>query len=288
LSRSLQDNTEYDGCLLGFLSRPITHCSDRKNRQWSVLSTDIFLRRASFLLSSGKSATGNSLLHSRSAFISRQAACSITEKCQKETRPCADISGRQKQIIVVDTPGFFDPKPTTTNQMVETTIASQIFDMTSPGVHAFLIVLRIGRFSPEEKQTVDFIKRIFGTDAAKYCILVFTREDQLDPEQTLDQFISDSSDLQELVRMCGYRKIGINNTSTGQPLVNKTNQLLQMIDQMVAGNNGTYYTNAQYQKIEKERAEAEKKRKDDELARIQKEKDELIAKVCTLVHCATG
>lgn len=205
-----------------------------------------------------------------------------------ETGSCVDINGRQKSIMVVDTPGFFDTDSSITNEAVERTIASQIFDMTSPGVHAFLIVTRIGRFTPEEKKTVDLIKKIFGAGAAKYCILIFTSEDQLDEGQTLDEFISTSSHLQELVSMCGNRKMGINNKLSGQPLVNKKKKLLQMIDQMVATNNSTYYTNAQYQQIERKRAEEKQKREQEEVARKKKEDDELRAKVCTLIYCATG
>ncbi|CAF1498568.1 unnamed protein product, partial [Rotaria sordida] len=75
--------------------------------------------------------------------------------------------------------------------------------MTTPGVHAFLIVLRIGRYTEEEKNTVDLIKSIFGTEAAKYCIVVFTREDELENGKTLDQFIREDDDLQAIVNTCG-------------------------------------------------------------------------------------
>ncbi|CAF3820810.1 unnamed protein product [Rotaria sordida] len=126
----------------------------------------------------GKSSIGNSLLHSRSAFYSTQSPNSITKTCEVKTAIVPDIDGRQKQLMVVDTPGFFDTDICITNEQVQQIIASQIFTMTSPGVHAFLIILRVGRFSPEEKNTVDFIKKIFGDGAAKYCIVIFTREDQ--------------------------------------------------------------------------------------------------------------
>jgi hypothetical protein len=153
--------------------------------------------------------------------------------------------------------------------------------MTSPGVHAFLIILNIGRFSPEEKHTVDFIKTIFGTDAAKYCIVIFTREDQLEAGQTLDDFISESKlpALEELITICGNRKLAINNKLTGQPLVKKTQQLLRMIQEMVNNNNGTYYTNAEYQRIEQQRREERRRREEEELARKKAYEEALIAKV---------
>ncbi len=111
--------------------------------------------------------------------------------------------------------------------MVEKKITSQIFDMTSPGVHAFLIVLRIGsRFTPEEKNTVDFIKTIFGEGAAKYCIVIFTCEDQLEEGKTIDDFINPSPTLRELVNICGNRKLAINNKLNGELFEEKTKKLL--------------------------------------------------------------
>ncbi|CAF4782659.1 unnamed protein product [Rotaria socialis] len=181
----------------------------------------------------GKSATGNTLLLSRNAFHSLQSARSVTTDCVAHTVQRTDDSGRAKSILVVDTPGFFDTDTNITNEIVERKIDSQIFEMTSPGVHAFLIVLRIGRFSPEERNTVDFIRTIFGPNAANYSIIVFTHEDQLEG-QPLDDFIASSSALQELVNICGNRKFAINNRLLGEPSERKTQHLLGMIQRMAA------------------------------------------------------
>jgi hypothetical protein len=170
--------------------------------------------------------------------------------------------------------------------MVEKKIASQIFQMTSPGVHAFLIILKIGRFSPEEKDTVDFIKTIFGTDAAKYCIVIFTHEDQLKKGKTLDKFISSSPELEQLITTCGERKLAIDNDLNGQLLEKKTQQLLQMIQEMVNENDGTYYTNAVYQRIEQQRREEQRRREEAELARKKAYEESLIAKVTLISHAA--
>lgn len=226
--------------------------------------------------------TGNSLLHSRTAFHSMQSAQSITRDCQAETGQCKDSYGREKQILVVDTPGFFDTNVNINNQIVERKISSQIFQMTSPGVHAFLIILRIGRFSPEEKDTVDFIKTIFGAGAAKYCIVIFTHEEQLEEGQTLDDFISTMPELRELITNCRNRKLAINNKLSGQLLERKTQQLLQMIQEMVNINNETYYTNAEYQRIEQQRREEQRKREEAELARKKAYEESLIAAVIFL------
>ncbi|CAF5135136.1 unnamed protein product, partial [Rotaria sp. Silwood1] len=82
--------------------------------------------------------------------------------------------------------------------------------MTSPGIHAFLIIVRVDRFTPEKKDTADIIQAIFGTDANRYCIVVFTREDQLDESQTINSFINSSKSLQKLIYNCGNRIFAIN------------------------------------------------------------------------------
>jgi hypothetical protein len=158
--------------------------------------------------------------------------------------------------------------------------------MTTPGVHAFLIILAVGRFTPEEQKTVQFIRTIFGHDAAKYCIIVFTRVDQLEEGQTLQEFIRNAKpELRELVQACGNRTIGINNRLNGEKLEKKTKDLIQMIENMVRNNNGTYYTNEKYQQIERERREEQRKREEEEQKKKKAQEDALIARVrmCFLI-----
>ncbi|CAF1529155.1 unnamed protein product [Adineta steineri] len=150
--------------------------------------------------------------------------------------------------------------------------------MTTPGVHAFLIITRVGRFTPEEKNTVDFIRHIFGPDAIKYCIVVITGEDQLEEGQNLDEFINTSPALRDLVQACGNRRFGINNKLSGQPLERKTNQLIEIIDRMIKNNNGNYYTNDEYQRIERKRQEEKRKKEEDERRQKKAEEDAVIAR----------
>lgn len=242
-----------------------------------VSASHLILRSKNFV--SGKSSTGNSLLNSRGAFHATQSAQSITADCKSERYQHTDNSGQQKTLTVVDTPGFFDTNKANTNEIIEKKIASQIFQMTTPGVHAFLIVIRIGRFTSEEKNTVDFIRHIFGADAMKYCIVVFTAEDQLEEGQTLDEFIKTSSDLRELVGACNNRKFSINNKLNGSHLAQKTKGLIEIIDNMIRSNGGNYYTNAEYQRIERQRLEEQRRQEEAKRLRKKAEEDALIARV---------
>ena len=227
----------------------------------------------------GKSSLGNSLLQSRAAFHAAQSAGSVTSGCQVGKYQPRDNDDPMKHLTVVDTPGFFDSNTAITNAMIENKIASQIFEMAAPGVHAFLIVIRIGRFTPEEKQTVDFIRNIFGADAIKYCIVVFTCTDQLDDGQTLNDFTGTSPALTELVEACGDRIFAFDNRLNGQYLEKRTNQLIEMIDKMVKSNNGNYYTNVEFQRIEKERQEEQKRKEEEEIQKRKAEEDAIVGRV---------
>lgn len=66
----------------------------------------------------GKSATGNALLHSTTAFHSVQSARSVTKDCRAERTQWTCNNGENKEILIVDTPGFFDTDLTMNNQMV--------------------------------------------------------------------------------------------------------------------------------------------------------------------------
>jgi len=166
-------------------------------------------------------------------------------------------NGKQNQLIIVDTPGFFDTNNVNTNEMIKNKIAKQIFDLTLPGVHAFLFILSNERFTPQEQETVKYIESIFGTDVTRYGIVIVTHLDQLEEEKNfrnLDTFIQNSPPgLQELVRKCGDRKFAINNKFKGSQLQQHLQPLIQMIENVVRINNGKCYTHAEYERIERSR-----------------------------------
>lgn len=236
----------------------------------------------------GKSSLGNALLHSSTAFQSIQSSQSITQSCECFTRDFTDAHGSRKNLMVVDTPGFFDTDTSRTNDYVEQQIASKIFQMTAPGVHAFLIVLAIGRFTPEQQETVNIIKKIFGNEAEKYCIVVFTREDDLDEGQTLADFVNSSPpSLKALVQRCGNPTFTINNKLRGELLIRKTDQLVQMIGDTVRNNGGRYYTNQKYQDIVRKRQEEKQKQEEEQKRRKKAEEDAIIARV-RLIYCRSS
>ncbi|XP_071123295.1 GTPase IMAP family member 7-like [Mytilus edulis] len=134
---------------------------------------------------SGKSATGNNILNTN-VFHSAVSGESVTDKCQVSQ---ATRFGRM--ITVVHTPGLFDTRFTNRN------ISNELVKCTEtilPGPHAVVLVTRIGRFTKEEQDTVQYFVDHFREGVFRYMIILFTRKDEPDEDNvTLHQFIVDST-----------------------------------------------------------------------------------------------
>ncbi|KAG7226212.1 hypothetical protein INR49_002906 [Caranx melampygus] len=215
----------------------------------------------------GKSAAGNTIL-GREAFESELSPSSLTAECQKAK---GEVDGRR--VAVIDTPGLFD-----TNFTQEEVLRriKMCISLSAPGPHAFVVVLQLGRFTQEERETVKMIQTTFGEDAAQYTMVLFTHGDQL-KRQTIEGYISENSDLKALIWTC-YDRYHVFNNEIKDPY--QTSKLLDIIDKMTMANGGGCYTNEMFMKAE-EAIEKETQRLLKEMEeQKQKELDELRAR-CT-------
>ncbi|KAL0151457.1 hypothetical protein M9458_053243, partial [Cirrhinus mrigala] len=184
----------------------------------------------------GKSATGNTIL-GNDEFHSEASSQLVTTVCQKGV---GEVDGQS--VAVIDTPGLFDPS-LTKEQMQEEII--NCISLSAPGPHVIIIVLSVGRFTPEEKDILDMIKMIFGPKAADFCIVLFTRLDRL-RGQTIKQYVdrSKNDELKKLISDCGNRFLAFNNTETQEQT--QVTQLVNIIEEM---NQGQTFTNEIFKEV---------------------------------------
>ncbi|CAF5050914.1 unnamed protein product, partial [Rotaria socialis] len=85
---------------------------------------------------------------------------------------CASRDFDNKKLFVVDTPGFLDPRIRRDDIQEEVAKAYQVTAL--PGPHAFLLIVEPKRFLSEDAEAINYLSDIFGPDAIKNTIIIFT------------------------------------------------------------------------------------------------------------------
>uniref|UniRef100_UPI0037E7E5A6 GTPase IMAP family member 7-like n=1 Tax=Semicossyphus pulcher TaxID=241346 RepID=UPI0037E7E5A6 len=190
---------------------------------------------------SGKSSLANTIF-GEETFMVDHTLNSGTSECQVETR---SVNGQS--ITLMDTPGFFDTERS--EEDLKREIVRCITGCT-PGPHAFLIVLKVEKFTKIEQAFIATIRKRFSEEVLKYATLVFTHGDQLQEGQTIDDFVHQNQNLSDLVTEFGRRCHVVDNKywNENPQDENRSNQfqvqeLLKTIIKVKEANQGSCYTN---------------------------------------------
>ncbi|XP_059903810.1 GTPase IMAP family member 9-like [Gadus macrocephalus] len=207
---------------------------------------------------SGKSASGNTIL-GRAAFKEDPSSVSVTQHCDTAR---GEVDGTAVQVI--DTPGLFDTA--VTQEEVKAKI-EECVQMSVPGPHAFLLVIRLGvRFTEEERNAVKWIQENFGDDASMYTIMLFTCKDQA----KADNALKECKELRRLSITFGRRYHAFNNNDPKDRL--QVTELVTMIREMVQENGGKHYTNEMYEKAQRKLREEEERKTREEQQKKEEER----------------
>lgn len=197
----------------------------------------------------GKSKTGNSIL-GEDVFKFGGKSISVTKTCEKRS---STRFGRA--IVVVDTPGIFDTN--TDNETTQEEVKKSII-LSSPGPHAIILCIQVGRFTNEHVETLEHYVRYFGGEMLKYVIVVFTNLDQLVEEHMQQNETQIKADFiqslpegaRKFLQLCGNRYHFFNNRKRGGENDKQVEKLIGTISKVQIENENSCYTNDDYKKVE--------------------------------------
>ncbi|XP_071097955.1 GTPase IMAP family member 7-like [Haliotis cracherodii] len=214
----------------------------------------------------GKSATGNTIA-GKDVFREDLSGTSVTSECEEHS-----FEWDGYELLLVDTPGFCDTDRSAEDIRKE---VGRCVHMSSPGIHAILFIVQVGRFTDEDIKTIEAFIACFGEECRKYVLVIFTGKDQLDKrKKKIDEFVRSCPKLlQKFLSTVQGRYMAANNNDMSLDKKTFTKELVERILQMVRANGGMCYTNDMYRKAEIQLKQAE----DEEVKKIaaaNKAKDE--------------
>ncbi|XP_035284884.1 GTPase IMAP family member 8-like isoform X3 [Anguilla anguilla] len=190
------------------LSEELQEIKGKKVAGGDRLNLVLFGRREA-----GKMFAGNTILGQRESSVG-PGSSSVYERRDGE------VFGRP--VTVVEMPALCDV------QLTASAVSRLFTSLCGHGVHAFLLVTPAAPFTDEDKAEITRIQETFGSRVTDYMMVIFTHENPA--AQPVHDFLQQSKDIQELLRICGNRySVFYNQHILNNPTVPK---LLEVIDMM--------------------------------------------------------
>ncbi|KAG5270900.1 hypothetical protein AALO_G00173570 [Alosa alosa] len=191
----------------------------------------------------GKRSAGNTIL-GREEFSSQKTAECVTKHGWVGPR----------QVAVINTPGWGrEQRLSQTPVNVRQQLLQSVFP---PGAHALILVIRADRkFTESNRVALQDHMELLGERVWNHTIVLFTCGDWLG-DTPIEQFIhSEGMPLQWVVEKSSYKYYCINNSDRAD--TTQVTRLLELIEIMVAGNQGHFELDKETHDRETERVQAQ-------------------------------
>ncbi|XP_071123074.1 GTPase IMAP family member 7-like [Mytilus edulis] len=152
----------------------------------------------------GKSETANTLCGGK-FFKSGTQSTTLTKICQQKKVRIDGID-----VLIIDTPGIFDTETDATDVGNE---IKRCVHIGSPGLHAVLFVMEVGRFRQDDENAITIFLRYFQKEMKDRVIVVFTYGDKLQKDGVTlkDHLKTTPTTLTKFLDSCQNRCILFNN-----------------------------------------------------------------------------
>ncbi|XP_066516736.1 uncharacterized protein [Hoplias malabaricus] len=181
----------------------------------------------------GKSAIANAILGTE-AFRETETRVSEIQR-----RPV-----HHRIISIIDTPGINNTALSPEQQETETECC---ISLSAPGPHVFLLVIRAGKITEDDRNAVNWIQEKFGEEALKFTMVLFIGKE----EMTSRQFKEIFQDVCDSITKCGADYSLINSKSEVNPA--QITKLLEKIETIVQQNGERYYSQKMYKAVQRKR-----------------------------------
>ncbi|XP_026201141.1 GTPase IMAP family member 8-like [Anabas testudineus] len=175
----------------------------------------------------GKSTTGNNLLRKEVFTTCENKLCQVQE---------AEVAGRL--IKVIDTPGWWEDCSRCTKDLDKEIVRG--LSLSPLGVHAVLLVIPLDMtFRDVQQMALENHMSLYDDSVWKHTMVLFTYGDKLADRSAEEHIEREHSALRWLVDKCKNNYHVMNNMKKND--TSQVTELLEKIEEMVAGNNGQLF-----------------------------------------------
>lgn len=221
--------------------------------------------------------SGPSQFQLSNAILGREVFENDTSCISTSVKNVGELAGRR--VAVINGPNIYDKDMSHVKRVLELRRSKCL---CIPGPHAFLVAFDLDKISPNDMKTTKHLKKRFGKNCLKNCMVLLAYEGNLDGVALENKVRKTDWHLRELVEKYGGRFHIFKKNWRDR---SQDRELLRKIELMVVSSGGGHYSNRTFQKAEESVKKEEKRLRKKRAVEIEKtwskmEKQYLAEEMC--------